>query len=70
MEAMDRPTALEIDREIDRLTGFAAESYSNLDICIKLDLLRDKFRRYVGEQEVFPPFNRTITPPRPTYRGN
>lgn len=70
MDSPDRPTALEIDREIGRLTGFAAESYSNLDICIALDLLRDKFRRYVGDREAFAPFQRTITPPPPTYRGS
>lgn len=65
MDAQDRPTALEIDREIERVTDFASESWSNLDICVRLDRLRERFRQYVGEAEVLPPFQRVILPPKP-----
>lgn len=69
MDAKDRPTALEIDREIERVTDFASESWSNLDICVRLDRLRERFRQYVGEAEVLPPFQRVILPHKPTFKG-
>ena len=64
----DTPTALEIDLEIERLTAFASESWSNIDICVRLERLRERFRQYVGDSKVImPPFQRVTIPPRPQH---